>query len=56
MREILDHWCEVGEWWDGDCPKEVFRVVTQDGGIFELSREVRDLGTAGEWRLYKIYD
>ncbi|HEY3314658.1 MAG TPA: DUF6504 family protein [Bacillota bacterium] len=69
MKEILDRWVEAGEWWDGDGPKEVFRVATDDGGVFELSREVEKrssgpqdakpagLGANGEeWKLYKIYD
>ena len=63
VKEVLDHWFEAGEWWDGDGPKEVFRVTTVDGGIFELSREVHKNGSPGgqakapgEWRLYKVYD
>lgn len=70
MKAVLDHWIEIGEWWDGDDPKEVFRVITDDGGIFELSREVEGGGppvgparvpvgparAPGGWRLYKAYD
>lgn len=63
MKEVLDHWLEAGEWWDGDGPREVFRVVTGGGGIFELSREVEkdhspggQAKAPGEWRLYKVYD
>lgn len=56
VKEILDRWVEAGEWWDGDGEKEVFRVATDDGGIFELSREVGKGLAVDEWRLYKIYD
>jgi hypothetical protein len=52
VREILDQWVEIGEWWEGDCEKRSFRVKTEAGGVYELYRQASD----GEWRLYKIYD
>ncbi|MEW6724475.1 MAG: DUF6504 family protein [Bacillota bacterium] len=51
IREILDQWPETGEWWDGAAERQVYRVLSDKGGVFELER-----AASGEWRLYKVYD
>ena len=51
INKVLDYWEEIGCWWRGEAPREVFRVLTAEGGTFELHR------LAGrEWRLYREYD
>jgi hypothetical protein len=52
VREILDCWLEAGRWWEQEGEQQTYRVATGDGGIFELSRDVRQK----RWILYKAYD
>ena len=54
VTEILDHWREIGEWWDYDPPPErdVYRVRTGDGGVYEIEYLRRER----QWYLYRIYD
>lgn len=49
---VLDSWREIGEWWDGNGERIVYRVETEDGGVFELDYRPTD----GGWFLYKAYD
>lgn len=49
---VLERWCESGAWWAGAGELEVFRVLTADGGVYELAR---DQG-AGTWWLERSYD
>ena len=50
--EILDDWRETGAWWDGEAERIVVRVLTSEGGVFELERPVHEQA----WWLYKVYD
>jgi len=50
VAEVLDRWRERGRWWEGEPPREVYRVVTTSGAVYELGRE----GDA--WRLYAVLD
>ena len=50
ISKILDAWRDVGRWWDGDQEKTFFRVVSSEGGIYEVYSE------KGRWNLYKVYD
>ncbi|MGE5560393.1 MAG: DUF6504 family protein [Chloroflexota bacterium] len=50
IKAIVDRWTEIGEWWDGEHERLVYRILSERGGMYEL--ELRD----GEWRLYKEYD
>jgi hypothetical protein len=50
VAEVLDCWRERGRWWEGEPPREVYRVATESGEVYELGRE-------GEtWRLYAVLD
>ncbi|MCG0278773.1 MAG: hypothetical protein L5656_09635 [Thermanaeromonas sp.] len=51
MREALDRWKDVGEWWDGEAPKLFVRLLT-DSGVWELYRDLTD----GRWFFYRRYD
>ncbi|MCL6631528.1 MAG: hypothetical protein K6T63_02755 [Alicyclobacillus herbarius] len=46
----LDDWSEMGNWWDGEGERQMIRVWTKDGQIFDL--EASD----GKWWLYKVWD
>ncbi len=53
--EILDFWIEADAWWKsfedhGD--REMFRVLTDQEGIFELEHDLGD----DVWQLYKVWD
>lgn len=39
--EVLDHWREVGEWWDESrrVDRVVFRVLLSGGAVVDLARE-----------------
>lgn len=50
VSEIMDAWKEVGRWWEEDQEKTFFRVVSVEGGIYEVYSEKR------RWNLYKVYD
>lgn len=52
VREILDCWLETGRWWEQENEQKTYRVVTFEGGIYELSWDVRKK----RWHLYKAYD
>ncbi len=49
---VIERWCESGAWWTGEGEREVFRVLTADGGVYELAR---DRGTQ-TWWLERNYD
>lgn len=51
VREALDRWKDVGEWWDGEAPKLFVRLLT-DSGVWELYRDLTD----GRWFFYRRYD
>lgn len=50
VKEIMDTWKEVGRWWDNDQEKTFFRVVSAEGGIYEV------YSLKKSWSLYKVYD
>ena len=52
IAEVLECWQEAGEWWQGQQTREIFRVMTSLGGVFELERSVG----SDDWRLYKVWD
>lgn len=48
--EIVDHWLEAGEWWNGESQRHVYRVMTEDEGLFDIER------IEEQWWIYKIWD
>lgn len=52
VMDVLDRWVETGDWWRGQADREMFRVLTRDGGVFELERSI----DSDAWRLYKVWD
>lgn len=51
--EIADSWIMTGEWWEGEKPFTVFRVLTEDLGLYELTRTHTD---PPQWKLLVIWD
>lgn len=47
---VMDKWKEAGRWWEGDEEKVFFRVLSTEGGMYELY-----VGKL-RWNLYKVYD
>lgn len=52
VMRILETWREAGEWWEGRTGRQVYRVETEGGGIFEL---LFDIGSKS-WLLTRNYD
>lgn len=50
VKNIMDVWKEIGCWWEGDFEKLCFRVLSVDGGMYEVYAKEK------EWSLYKVYD
>lgn len=50
VSKIMDAWKEIGRWWDNDQERAFFRVVSSDGGIYEIYSQRQ------RWSLYKVYD
>lgn len=48
---LVDEWEEASQWWQGEQPIRVYRVLTSEGAVWELHRFAH-----GGWRLYRIYD
>ncbi len=47
---ITDAWKEIGRWWEGDPERLFFRVLSTEGGMYEVYAQKK------EWNLYKVYD
>lgn len=52
IATILEHWSELGAWWLGEDGREMYRVLTDDLGVFELQRDI----ASNQWTLYKVWD
>jgi hypothetical protein len=50
VEDWIDAWREMGNWWEGEGPRRIVRVVTVDGQVFDL--ECAD----DEWWIYKVWD
>lgn len=50
VRMVLDRWAEAGEWWRGEGVRRMWRVWTEDHGIYDLE------WSDGTWRIYKVWD
>lgn len=47
---VLDSWAEMGEWWRGEGLRKVFRVLTEEQGLFDIECVEK------KWFLYKVWD
>lgn len=52
VTEIVDHWRELGAWWEGEGPRDVWHIITDKG----LECELHYLKALQQWVLYRIYD
>lgn len=52
VSEVLDSWLEIGRWWEQEGEQTTYRVITEEGGVHELTCD----STAKRWILYKSYD
>lgn len=66
IRSILEVWREVGDWWQGEPARSVYRVELTTGAVCEIYRHHGPGLGAGpgtgagpgpeQWFLYKVYD
>jgi hypothetical protein len=49
VTQVIDAWRESGEWWKGEPPHHVFRVMAHDGLY-----DIEEVGE--EWFLYRVWD
>lgn len=52
VEHIIEEWTDSGQWWDGECEKRFFRIIS-NGGLYEIYKEINP---QGRWFLYKVYD
>ncbi len=52
VLEVIDRWRIDLGWWDVQISKDLFKVVTSDGSLWTLSRDL----SGGEWYLDKMHD
>lgn len=50
ITKITDIWKDVGRWWDDEEEKKFYRVLSSDGGMYEIYSDNK------LWNLYKVYD
>ncbi|WP_425388164.1 DUF6504 family protein [Alicyclobacillus ferrooxydans] len=50
ITEVVDCWRESGEWWNGEPPRQIWRVFTDKNGFFDLEQ----VGDA--WSIYRVWD
>ena len=52
VMTIPESWADTGAWWEGEPEKIFYRLLVDDGGLYELYQE----RISGRWYLYKVYD
>jgi hypothetical protein len=52
VSAILEYWADSGAWWEDEAEKIFYRLLADDGGLYELYRE----RLTDRWYLYKVYD
>lgn len=50
--KLHDCWREVGAWWEGEHPVDVFEVIDSNNSLFELLRDQ----LTGDWLLNRIVE
>lgn len=51
IQTVIDHWIEMGEWWNGEGNKQLWRVWTHQGGLFDL-----ECSADARWFIYRVWD
>jgi len=51
IRRVFDDWEEAGCWWLQEEPRQVYRVVGDNGVAYELHHQA-----SSGWRLYRVFD
>lgn len=52
VAEVLERWRDTGRWWAGEGPKLFFRVLSAEGGLWEIYFDLLER----RWHLYRVYD
>ncbi|MFY9188382.1 MAG: DUF6504 family protein [bacterium] len=52
VTAVLERWVDTGAWWENEPEKVFYRLLADDGGLYELYQE----RISGCWFLYKVYD
>jgi hypothetical protein len=52
VTAVLEKWADTGAWWECEPEKVFYRLLADDGGLYELYQEC----LSGKWYLYKVYD
>jgi hypothetical protein len=50
VSQVVDRWLEMGNWWDGEGPRTVLRVLTETQFLFDLECVQQ------RWYIYRIWD
>lgn len=50
VRDILDRWVEMGEWWNGEGQRTLLRVLTADEDMYDLESDQES------WFIYRVWD
>jgi hypothetical protein len=50
VREVIDRWLEMGNWWEGEGSRKLLRVLTEENFVFDLE------GTGQGWYIYRVWD
>lgn len=48
--EVVDGWLEMGDWWNGEGERTVFRVRTEEEGWYDIE------GIDDDWFVYRVWD
>ncbi|WP_029422039.1 hypothetical protein [Alicyclobacillus macrosporangiidus] len=69
ITDLIDRWAESGDWLNGERDRWVFRILTEDMGVFDIERveepvrgaETRITAVDPEryvvrWYLYRVWD
>lgn len=51
VQSVIDRWVEVGEWWNGEGRKQMWRVSTDQGALFDL-----ECSPDEQWFIYRVWD
>ena len=50
VSEVVDRWMEMGNWWEGEGPRTILRVLTDSQFVFDLEC------VGQQWYIYRIWD
>ena len=50
ITQVMDCWRESGEWWNGEAPRQIWRMYTDKQAVFDLE-QIDD-----SWSIYRVWD